>query len=164
MATERKQYLSKIIFLNGSEFSGNQRIRRMYYKQLNVIYNYLKLLGFSQIVFYFDGTSHYELKFYTNYYDKFFSQGIIQEVKPNNASIYKMLPIIAQMTDGLIISNTEFHRYTRDKSIKPYLEKNQIVYTLNEEGLFLQSDYFTLSEEYYKEILYEAIDILYREK
>lgn len=162
-ARKREKKLSKLVYVNGSEFSNNLFLGRMHYKQLNIVYNYLRLLGFSNIVFFFDGNSHNELELFTSYYVEFFSQGIIQEVKPNNSSIYKMLPIIAQITDGIIISNEEFSKYTKDQSVKQYLKKNQITYSLNNDGLVLKTKIFTLVEEYYRKVLYKSINDLYDE-
>ena len=163
-ARKREEKLYKFVYVNGSEFSNNLFLGRMHYKQLNIVYNYLRLLGFSNIVFFFDGNSHYELELFTSYYEEFFSQGIIQEVKPNNSSIYKMLPIIAQITDGIIISNEEFSKYTKDQSVKQYLKKNQITYSLNNDGLVLKTKIFSLDEEYYRKVLYKSINDLYDEK
>jgi len=165
-ASDRKQFLSKLLILDGSEFTGNPILKRInYHHPLMIFYNFLKLLGFTCIVFYFGDMDYITERVYMNCYKELFSLGIIQEVQPNNTNIHKMLPIIAQITDGLIISNTEFHRYSViDESVKTYLEKNQIGYTLSNEGLFLHSDRFPLSKDYYKEIFYEANDMLYDEK
>lgn len=163
-ARKREKTLNKLVFVDGNRFCNNHYLGRMHYKQLNIIYNYLRLLGFSYIVFFFDGISHYELELYSSYYKEFFSQGIIQEVKPNNSSIYRMLPIIAQITNGIIISNEKFFKYTKDQSIKHYLKNNQITYTINNDGLILKSNFFSLDEEYYRKVLYKSINVLYDEE
>ncbi|MCE7743638.1 MAG: tetratricopeptide repeat protein [Candidatus Heimdallarchaeota archaeon] len=163
-ARKREKTLNKLVFVDGNRFCNNHYLGRMHYKQLNIIYNYLRLLGFSYIVFFFDGISHYELELYSGYYKEFFSQGIIQEVKPNNSSIYRMLPIIAQITNGIIISNEEFFKYTKDQSIKHYLKNNQITYSINNDDLILKSKFFSLDEEYYRKVLYKSINDLYDEE
>jgi tetratricopeptide (TPR) repeat protein len=163
-ARKREKTLNRLVLVDGNKFCNNHYLGRMHYKQLNIIYNYLILLGFSYIVFFFDGISHYELELYTSYYKDFFSHGIIQKIKPNNSSIYRMLPIIAQITNGIIISNEEFFKYTKDKSIKHYLKNNQITYSINNDDLILKSKFFSLDEEYYRKVLYKSINVLYDEE
>lgn len=163
-ARKYEKYLSKLVFVDGVEFSYNPYLRQMHYKQLSIALNFLRLLGFSNIVFFFDSNSHYELGLYNSHYEDLFSQGIIQRIEPNNSSNYKMLPIMAQITNGIIISNKELARYTNDKSIKRYLKKNQFKFLLNHQGLFLKTKSLSFDEEYYKKILYKSIDILKYEK
>lgn len=163
-ARTRKKRLSKLVFVDGSGLTNNPFLRQLHYKQLNIVYNFLRLLGFSSIVFFFDGMAYSELEYFTSYYEEFFSLGIIQEIKPNNSSIHRMLPIIAQITKGIVISNKEFFKYTKDKTIIQYLKKNQITYLLNHEGLFLQTKMFSHGDEFYKAVLYKSVDDLHDEK
>ncbi len=163
-ARTRKKRLSKLVFIDGSGLTNNPFLRQLHYKQLNIVFNYLRLLGFSYIIFFFDGNAYSELEYYTSYYKDFFSLGIIQEIKPNNSSIHRMLPIIAQITKGIIISNKEFSKYTKDQRIIQYLKKNQITYSLNHEGLFLKTKLFSHDVNFYKAILYKSVDDLYDEE
>ncbi|MGC9778984.1 MAG: tetratricopeptide repeat protein [Candidatus Heimdallarchaeota archaeon] len=161
LARDRYQYLSKPIFLLESEFSSHPILKRMnYHLSLAIVYHYLKLLGFSRITFIYNGLGYIDESCLKHCYPEYFKQEIIQEVSPANANIMTQLPILTYHNNGLIISNKEFYRKIMDDSVKDHLDQYKITYTLKEDIFRLNSNHFSLSEEYYQEILYEAMDIV----
>lgn len=161
LARDRYQYLSKPVFLLESEFSSQPILKRMnYHLSLAIIYHYLKLLGFSRITFIYNSLGYIDESCLKHCYPDFFKQGIIKEISPVNANVMKKLPIMAYRNSGIIISNKKFHIYPKDIVIENYLEQYQINYTLKKDDILLHSKLFSLSDDYYREILYEAIDIV----
>ncbi len=167
LAQERHNFLSKPIFLLGKEFEGHPLLKRLHsHRSFAIMYHYLILLGFSRINIYFHSLDYIEESCLKHCHADLFKQGIIQQENTGIHNSLLDLPKKAFENNGIIISNKDFYLSKKNHIYKDFLERNQIKYSLEIDDLRLQlqSELFSLPDEYYKQILYEVLEIVRNKK